>query len=407
MTGDMDRQRAGGGEGSSSSALSIFESLRRQGVAILREIHAGNIGAKALVARCGWTPKFAVAAVQCSKRMCGSDVAGDVSAAVGRAELSGFSLEMLLLVDKRVRQINNVEIRDEYYGRFIDEIADDEYQEADRKLRLLVAQLNEETAAPQHVRARVSQQADVRGLKHMMISAPAAMIDRLLVPLSVRAAQVKKAHDDYTFDRCLGQACVEAWYSGIDNRKTGKTGYPNVDKLAYQPAIVMTVQDLEEYAPRYATTSDGSVLTPKEFAGAMLADRGWVVVYDENCQVDTMFPIARTRLATDHQRVAMVIDNPVCSWDGCDRPSIVGQAHHLKAHRRGGETSIENMTLMCREHHGKVDDRRRKEYVDRVEPGGEVGLINPAGNRVSFNSSAATGLAGRAYALYRARRIRT
>jgi len=45
-----------------------------------------------------------------------------------------------------------------------------------------------------------------------------------------------------------------------------------------------------------------------------------------------------------------------CTFDGCDRPWHWCDLHHLVPRNRGGPTTAENLTLLCRFHHGLVHE---------------------------------------------------
>ncbi|MEL7208974.1 MAG: HNH endonuclease signature motif containing protein, partial [Actinomycetota bacterium] len=45
-----------------------------------------------------------------------------------------------------------------------------------------------------------------------------------------------------------------------------------------------------------------------------------------------------------------------CTFPGCDRPSTWCDLHHLIPRHRGGPTTIDNLTLLCRFHHGTVHE---------------------------------------------------
>ena len=59
----------------------------------------------------------------------------------------------------------------------------------------------------------------------------------------------------------------------------------------------------------------------------------------------------RTRTVTAAQRRALVIRDGGCSWEGCDRPPRWCDAHHRHHWANGGETNLDNLTLLCRRHH--------------------------------------------------------
>src|SRR5262249_12407760 len=57
------------------------------------------------------------------------------------------------------------------------------------------------------------------------------------------------------------------------------------------------------------------------------------------------------RIFTEGQRLAMIARDQGCSFPGCTVPPAWCEAHHIIAWHDGGETSIENGTLVCPYHH--------------------------------------------------------
>jgi hypothetical protein len=57
------------------------------------------------------------------------------------------------------------------------------------------------------------------------------------------------------------------------------------------------------------------------------------------------------RLFTEGQRLALIARDGGCTFPGCDAPPQYCEAHHIRDHARGGPTSIDNGTLLCRFHH--------------------------------------------------------
>jgi hypothetical protein len=55
-----------------------------------------------------------------------------------------------------------------------------------------------------------------------------------------------------------------------------------------------------------------------------------------------------------HIRRALVLRDRGCTFPGCDRPASVCDAHHLRHWLGGGPTHIENLTLLCGQHHRLV-----------------------------------------------------
>ena len=70
----------------------------------------------------------------------------------------------------------------------------------------------------------------------------------------------------------------------------------------------------------------------------------------------------RQRFASRAQRLMLGLIQPYCAHPGCTIPAIKCQAHHLKAHKQGGETSIRNMALLCEYHHPRNDDSQSRDH---------------------------------------------
>ena len=68
------------------------------------------------------------------------------------------------------------------------------------------------------------------------------------------------------------------------------------------------------------------------------------------------------RFASRVQRLMLGLIQPYCAHPGCMIPAIKCQAHHLKAHKQGGETSIRNMALLCEYHHPRNDDSQSRDH---------------------------------------------
>jgi len=55
-------------------------------------------------------------------------------------------------------------------------------------------------------------------------------------------------------------------------------------------------------------------------------------------------------------RRAVQIRDRHCTFPGCDRPHHWCDQHHIVPRNRGGPTTAENLTLLCRFHHSTVHD---------------------------------------------------
>ncbi len=64
----------------------------------------------------------------------------------------------------------------------------------------------------------------------------------------------------------------------------------------------------------------------------------------------------RTRTVPDRLRRAIVLRDEHCQFPGCRAPAAWCDAHHLVWWTRGGATSLDNCTLLCRRHHVAVHE---------------------------------------------------
>lgn len=145
--------------------------------------------------------------------------------------------------------------------------------------------------------------------------------------------------------------------------------------------ITLTLEDLLG-ADAYTqfTTNTSVSLTPIDIVRLGLAGDSFLLQLDSATGVPLSF--GRARFASVGQRLALLAMQGVCAWNGCTKPGVELEAHHLESFLRGGLTSIDNMILLCREHHMCNNDARNGEgnkgYFDRDPDSGDV-IYQPAG----------------------------
>jgi hypothetical protein len=103
-----------------------------------------------------------------------------------------------------------------------------------------------------------------------------------------------------------------------------------------------------------AETMWGAVLGP-ETARRLACDASLTrVVIDPDSQ-----PLdvgRRTRLIPAAIRTALVVRDRGCTYPGCDRGPQWTDAHHVRHWSDGGTTSLDNLVLLCRQHHRTVHE---------------------------------------------------
>src|SRR6266702_2365512 len=75
----------------------------------------------------------------------------------------------------------------------------------------------------------------------------------------------------------------------------------------------------------------------------------------------------RTAVVPPAIRRAVIVRDRVCRFPGCDRPHTWCDAHHVVHWTDGGSTSLQNLLLLCRRHHGMI--HRREGFRLNLEDG--------------------------------------
>jgi hypothetical protein len=81
-----------------------------------------------------------------------------------------------------------------------------------------------------------------------------------------------------------------------------------------------------------------------------------------------------------HIRRAVLLRDKRCAWPKCGRPAVYCDVHHLRHKADGGETSIENLALVCQFHHDVCIHRRGWQLV--LHPDGTTEARSPDGRQV-------------------------
>ncbi|WP_460546554.1 HNH endonuclease signature motif containing protein, partial [Glycomyces halotolerans] len=95
------------------------------------------------------------------------------------------------------------------------------------------------------------------------------------------------------------------------------------------------------------------------------------------------------RLPNTALRRKLVAEQPSgCAWKGCGRPAVQCEAHHIRPWWAGGETSAENLILLCRFHHGRVHTPGWT--VTKTAPGRAL-IVHHQGHEERLDTEAGTG----------------
>jgi len=105
----------------------------------------------------------------------------------------------------------------------------------------------------------------------------------------------------------------------------------------------------------WARTAHGNDL-PVETLLSLATDAGLVPVLLSDSSGVLSYGRCR-RLASPGQRYALAARDGGCSFPGCDRPASWCQVHHVRPWLDGGETNVDQLTLVCGFHHREFERR--------------------------------------------------
>ena len=123
------------------------------------------------------------------------------------------------------------------------------------------------------------------------------------------------------------------------------------------PATVIVTIDLDDLLARtgYGTSSDGTLIpTDQVLRMANQAD----IIPAVLTRTGAVLDLGRTRrIASPSQTLALYARDAGCSFPGCDRAPEWCERHHIIPWIEGGETNVNNLTLLCRYHHHNFTSR--------------------------------------------------
>ena len=79
-------------------------------------------------------------------------------------------------------------------------------------------------------------------------------------------------------------------------------------------------------------------------------------------------------------RRAVQLRDRKCAWPKCGRPAVYCDVHHLRHKQDGGETSLDNLALVCQFHHDVCVHRRGWQLI--LHPDGTTEARSPDGRQV-------------------------
>ncbi|MGP5004263.1 HNH endonuclease signature motif containing protein [Corynebacterium casei] len=190
----------------------------------------------------------------------------------------------------------------------------------------------------------------------------------------------KTLEANITSDKPRSKALLDAFWKHAE----GESG---IAKPIYRPVIAIGLDKTAKIISGHGDdqlvgSTDGTTLTGAEFVNAAmegeLGDKLYVGLFHPTKGPVNLY---EARFASDKQRILAMAENLVCPWPNCAVPADRCQVHHLDAHKNGGPTNPENLTMVCKYHNGVNNDsgegkrgkmRRHRGKVRLQTPGGKI-----------------------------------
>ncbi|HJS27269.1 MAG TPA: DUF222 domain-containing protein [Actinomycetota bacterium] len=151
----------------------------------------------------------------------------------------------------------------------------------------------------------------------------------------------------------LGELCRQ-WLDSLDR--------PTVGGERPHVVVTMDVRTLEARAGHGAELDDTGAVT-SEAARRIACDANVTRVITDAAS-EPLEVGRRTKTVPTALRRAVAVRDRCCRFPGCERPPGWCDAHHVRHWADGGETSLQNLILLCRPHHRAIHRGFRVEMVD-------------------------------------------
>lgn len=315
---------------------------------------------------------------------------------VSRAEDLGLCIDVLLTINTALRYLHadaavtretlRMELTESAAGLTVDAVK----AMANARIR----ELNEGHApATQRARRyfRASRTTDALGMRHAHVYLPENDLAEIERNLHRRAEELRKSDPALSHQQAMADAFVE--------RGGGSPTSP-----WRQPAVIITMDDLEGRGDGTYATTDGTLITAAEYAAQKLAPYGLCLVYDSDAQPVDLFRTAR--FANDKQRAMISLDQLLCAEPNCSHTAANSEVHHTTPWVLGGPTNLANLVGACAAHNAQNDDHpgtSRNGRLQRCPSTGTAGWRPPGGGEMRFNHHPIVNKSGRSWALSKIR----
>ncbi|MBT8166670.1 MAG: HNH endonuclease [Acidimicrobiia bacterium] len=159
------------------------------------------------------------------------------------------------------------------------------------------------------------------------------------------------ADDNRTPSQRRADALTELCRQHLDSGRAAISGgeRPHIN-------VLLDLASLQGAAGEHCELASGEIIHP-EAARRLACDAGINRIITNG--PSQILDVGRTtRTVSGPTRRALVIRDGGCRFDGCGRPAAWCDAHHVVHWVDGGETTLDNLVLLCRSHHRMVHEGR-------------------------------------------------
>ncbi|QDZ41868.1 HNH endonuclease [Corynebacterium sp. sy039] len=335
--------------------FNVFDALNSNGITFVRQAHEHFSKAPEIINRWKMDSRKLRAIVRLGRRLFkpAKDLPTEELDFLRKAidSAQGLSLDVLLLIDKHVAKLQaDVGVGKHELRLELTQAAHNiaTYNAIDAHCRHRVSTLNARSIYRPCNSVHISQ-PDADNQIHIIARADADRIRPFLDLLERETEQAFRAQETHTRAQIRGEVFLNLLTQGKTNGDS-----------ALQPHIVVTLNQIgldgQLNDGTYAVT-DGTI---HRAVNETLAPHGFISVLDDEKQPLYMGRIIRS--AHIDQRLALAAQQILCAGPGCHRQARMLEAHHIHEWHKGGNTDINNLVMVCREHHKLITQGRAEIY---------------------------------------------
>ncbi|QHF25427.1 DUF222 domain-containing protein [Rathayibacter sp. VKM Ac-2804] len=257
-----------------------------------------------------------------------------------------------------------------------------------RALRRWREELHEQPLAERHTRAREDRAVritpDVDGMATLCVHGPAPAVTGAYDRLRRIARTLRDDGDPRTLQQLSADAAIDLLCDGDiagttpdAERRPDPTFVPGIRAEVRLTLAASTAVGLDD-AP---AELDGYGPVPAEIARELIRTAASFTRVLTDSDTGAVVSVGRTwRVPPPQMRLHLQLRDQTCRFAGCTRPAATSEVDHTIEWSNGGETSLDNLVMLCTAHH-HVRHGEQWSYV-KDDSDGTITWTTPTGRRV-------------------------